>query len=159
MNLFFCTYGISEPSTRILCSHVASGFWVLAKHNDWNKQIHDFEISTLEAPSRIISDEDPECLVPSTRSPYTHSASGSWVLAKHSDWNNTFNDFEISKLKAPSRIISDQDSECLVPSTLTKCTCCKQARRRRPEICSRQPLQITVNSLSKVIETPNVQVE
>ena len=99
-----------------MCSHVASGSWVLAKHSDWNKQVHDFEISTLEAPSRIISDGDPECLVPSTRTPYAHSATGSWVLAKHNDWNKTFNDFEISRLKAPSRIISDQDLLSLPPS-------------------------------------------
>ena len=96
-----------------MCSHVASGSWVLAKHSDWNKQVHDFEISTLEAPSRIVSDGDPECLVPPTRTPYAYSATGSWVLAKLKDWNKTFNDFEISRLKAPSCIISDQDLECL----------------------------------------------
>ena len=48
----------------------ALGYW----HSDWDKQFHDFEISMLEAPSRIISDGDPECVVPSTCTQYAHSA-------------------------------------------------------------------------------------
>jgi len=79
---------------------------------------YDIEISRREAPSRIFFRSRSRMFNALALHSYTRIASGSGVLAEHSDWLIEFHDFEISWFEAPSRIAFNGVPEYLARSLL-----------------------------------------